>query len=355
MTKRALITGITGQNGSYLAEHLLDQGYEVHGLVRRSSTPSTGRIDHLLTAAPRKLHLHGGDLTDSSALTRVLRDTEPDEVYNLGGQSHVGLSFSEPEYTADVDALGPLRLLEGLRTLGLLERTRFFQASTSELFGQADESPQRESTRFHPRSPYGVSKLFAHWITVNYREAHGAFACNGILFNHESPRRGDAFVTRRITRGLARIARGRQNCLHLGNLEALRDWGHARDFVRMQHKMLQLAEPTDLVIATGAQSSVRDFVTWAAEDVGIELRFEGEGLETVGRAASVSGVADGSVRAGDVIVRVDSEQLRPAEVDSLLGDASRARELLGWAPAVTARQLCSEMMAEDLAALDPEV
>lgn len=351
MKKKALLTGITGQNGSYLAELLIARGYEVHGLVRRSSTRSTERLSHLLEKGDKEsagLRIHGGDLTDTSALSRVLKEVAPDEVYNLGAQSHVGDSFREPEYTANVDALGPLRILEGLRTLDLLGHTRFFQASTSELYGRALDSPQNESTPFHPRSPYGVSKLFAYWITVNYREAYGAFACNGILFNHESPRRGDAFVTRKITRGLANIAQGLEECLYLGNLSALRDWGHARDFVEMQWLMLQQDEPGDFVIATGVQSSVRDFLTWSAEELGIDLEFEGEGPDTLGRVTRVTGEDAPGVAAGDVIVRVDPRLFRPAEVDSLLGDASRARGELGWEPRVTARELCAEMVAEDL-------
>lgn len=349
--KKALITGITGQNGSYLAELLLAKGYLVHGIKRRSSSLNTSRIDHIYQdphADDPRLILHYGDLTDSSGLTRILRDVEPDEVYNLGAQSHVALSFQAPEYTADVDAVGTLRMLEAIRFLGLEERTRFYQASTSELFGQVKESPQHEGTPFHPRSPYGVAKLYAYWIAVNYREAYGMFTCNGILFNHESPRRGETFVTRKITRGLVNIAQGLEQCLHLGNLSAVRDWGHARDYVRAQWMMLQQETPDDFVIATGVPMSVRDFAIRSAAELGIELEFEGEGTEEVGRAMAVAGDAAPSVARGDVLVRVDPRYFRPAEVHALLGDSSKAREQLGWRPETSIDELCAEMVAEDL-------
>ena len=351
MTKRALITGITGQDGSYLAEFLLEKGYEVHGIKRRASSFNTQRIDHIYQdphAPDPKLKLHYGDLTDSSNLTRILREVEPDEVYNLAAQSHVAVSFEAPEYTADVDAIGTLRILEAIRFLGLEQRTRFYQASTSELYGLVRETPQRETTPFHPRSPYGVAKLYAYWIAVNYREAYGIYACNGILFNHESPRRGETFVTRKITRGLANIAQGLEDCLHLGNVSALRDWGHARDYVRMQWMMLQQEEPEDFVIATGVQYSVREFVTWSAAELGIELEFEGEGVDEVGRVAAVRGDAAPAVSQGDVIVRVDPRYFRPAEVETLLGDPTKAKEKLGWVPEITAQEMCAEMVQEDL-------
>ena len=351
MTKRALITGITGQDGSYLAEFLLEKGYEVHGIKRRASSFNTQRIDHIYQdphAPDPKLKLHYGDLTDSSNLTRILREVEPDEVYNLAAQSHVAVSFEAPEYTADVDAIGTLRILEAIRFLGLEQRTRFYQASTSELYGLVRETPQRETTPFHPRSPYGVAKLYAYWIAVNYREAYGIYACNGILFNHESPRRGETFVTRKITRGLANIAQGLEDCLHLGNVSALRDWGHARDYVRMQWMMLQQEEPEDFVIATGVQYSVREFVTWSAAELGIELEFEGEGVDEVGRVAAVRGDAAPAVSQGDVIVRVDPRYFRPAEVETLLGDPTKAKEKLGWVPEISAQEMCAEMVQEDL-------
>ncbi len=349
--KKALITGVTGQDGSYLAELLLKEGYEVHGIKRRASQFNTQRIDHIYEDPHEpdpKLRLHYGDLTDTSNLTRIMSEIEPDEVYNLGAQSHVGVSFEAPEYTANVDALGTLRLLEAIRFLGLETRSRFYQASTSELFGLVQETPQRESTPFHPRSPYAVAKLFAHWITVNYREAYGFYACNGLLFNHESPRRGETFVTRKITRGLCNISQGLEDCLYLGNLDALRDWGHARDYVRMQWLMLQQEKPRDFVIATGQQYSVRQFLIWAAEELGLTLRFAGAGLDEVGIVDSVSGVVETRLRPGDVIVRIDPRYFRPAEVESLLGDATAAREMLGWQPRITAREMCTEMMAADL-------
>ena len=351
MAKKALITGITGQDGSYLAELLLEKGYEVHGIKRRASSFNTQRIDHIYqdphTPDP-KLTLHYGDLSDSSNLTRILREVEPDEVYNLAAQSHVAVSFEAPEYTADVDALGTLRILEAIRFLGLEESTRFYQASTSELYGLVQETPQRETTPFHPRSPYAVAKLYAYWIAVNYREAYGMYACNGILFNHESPRRGETFVTRKITRALANIAQGLEQCLHLGNISALRDWGHAKDYVRMQWMMLHQEEPEDFVIATGVQYSVREFVTWSAAELGIELEFEGEGVDEVGRVTSVSGEAAPAVKVGDVIVKVDPRYFRPAEVETLLGDPSKAKEKLGWVPEITTQEMCAEMVAEDL-------
>lgn len=349
--KKALITGITGQDGSYLAELLIDKGYEVHGIKRRASLFNTDRIDHIYEDPHRpdpKLYLHYGDLTDTSNLTRIMRETEPDEVYNLGAQSHVGVSFEAPEYTANVDALGTLRLLEAIRFLGLEKKTRFYQASTSELFGLVQEIPQRESTPFYPRSPYAVAKLYAHWITINYREAYGLYACNGLLFNHESPRRGETFVTRKITRGIANISQGLEPCLYLGNLDALRDWGHARDYVEMQWLMLQQAEPRDFVIATGQQYSVREFLIWAAEELGVTLRFEGSGIDEVGIVDSVSGTVETSLQGGEVVVRIDPRYFRPAEVETLLGDPTAAQERLGWKPKVTAREMCSEMMKADL-------
>jgi GDPmannose 4,6-dehydratase len=351
--KRALITGITGQDGSYLAEFLLEKGYEVHGIKRRASQFNTQRIDHLYEdphVQNARFHLHYGDLSDSSNLTRILAEVRPDEVYNLAAQSHVGVSFESPEYTADIDALGTLRLLEAIRFLGLSRKTRFYQASTSELYGLVQQTPQRETTPFYPRSPYAVAKLYAYWITVNYREAYNFFACNGILFNHESPRRGETFVTRKITRGLANIAQGLEDCLYLGNLSALRDWGHAKDYVRMQWMMLQHDKPQDFVIATGQQYSVRDFVTWAAADLGLTLSFEGEGLEEVARIVRVAGRSAPWAKPGDVILRVDPQYFRPAEVETLLGDATLAQEKLGWVPEITARQMCTEMVAADLLA-----
>ena len=346
--KRALITGVTGQDGSYLAELLLGKGYEVHGIKRPASLFNTDRIDHIYEDPHEqhpKLLLHYGDLTDSSNLMRIMHEVRPDEVYNLGAQSHVAVSFEAPEYTANVDGLGTLRLLEAIRFLGL--DCRFYQASTSELFGLVQETPQRETTPFYPRSPYAVAKLYAHWITVNYRESYGIYACSGLLFNHESPRRGETFVTRKITRGLSNISQGLEDCLYLGNLGALRDWGHARDYVQMQWLMLQQERPRDFVIATGQQHSVKQFVTWAAEDLGVTLRFEGSGVEEVGIVDAISGSVETSLRSGDVIVRVDPRYFRPAEVESLLGDASAAREALGWVPQVTARELCTEMVTAD--------
>jgi len=351
MTRRALITGVTGQDGSYLAELLLEKGYEVHGIKRRASLLNTQRIDHIYEdphVPEPAFVLHYGDLSDSSNLTRIIREVRPDEIYNLAAQSHVAVSFEAPEYTADVDALGTLRLLEAIRFLGLERKVRFYQASSSELYGLVRETPQTERTPFHPRSPYAVAKLYAYWITVNYREAYGLYACNGILFNHESPRRGETFVTRKVTRAMTAISQGLQRCLFVGNLDALRDWGHAKDYVRMQWLMLQQDTAEDFVIATGEQHAVRDFVRWAAEDVGVELAFEGEGVEEVGRVASVDTAASPGVRIGDTVVRVDPRYFRPAEVDTLLGDATKARERLGWTPETTAREMCREMVAEDL-------
>jgi GDPmannose 4,6-dehydratase len=350
-TKRALITGITGQDGSYLAEFLLAKGYEVHGIKRRASSFNTQRVDHIYEdphVAHQRFVLHYGDLTDSSNLTRILAQVQPDEVYNLGAQSHVAVSFEAPEYTADVDAMGTLRLLEAIRFLGLEKKTRFYQASTSELYGLVQETPQRETTPFHPRSPYGVAKLYAYWITVNYREAYGLYACNGILFNHESPRRGETFVTRKITRGLANIAQGLEKCLFMGNLDALRDWGHAKDYVRMQWMLLQQPQPEDFVIATGKQYSVREFITWAAAELGITLRFEGQGVDEKAFVAAVQGGMAPAVKPGDCIVAVDPRYFRPAEVETLLGDPTKARDKLGWVPEITAQQMCAEMVANDL-------
>jgi len=350
-TRVALITGITGQDGSYLAEFLLAKGYEVHGIKRRASSFNTQRIGHIYQdphAPAPKLKLHYGDLTDTSNLTRLIQEIQPDEVYNLGAQSHVAVSFDEPEYTADVDGLGALRLLEAIRFLGLVKKTRYYQASTSELFGKVCETPQRETTPFHPRSPYGVAKLYAYWIAVNYREAYGIYACNGILFNHESPRRGETFVTRKITRGLANISQGLEPCLYMGNPDSLRDWGHARDYVRMQWMMLQQDAAEDFIVATGVQHSVRDFVRWSAAELGITLEFTGSGVEEVGLVMEVADPAGVTVRPGDVIVRVDPRYFRPAEVESLLGDPTKARERLGWVPEITAQEMCAEMVAQDL-------
>ena len=353
MAKTALITGITGQDGSYLAEFLLAKGYEVHGIKRRASSFNTQRIDHIYQDPHEPnpaLHLHYGDLTDSSNLTRILSEVKPDEVYNLGAQSHVAVSFESPEYTADVDATGTLRLLEAIRFLGLEKTTRFYQASTSELYGKVQEIPQTETTPFHPRSPYAVAKMYAYWITVNYREAYGMYACNGILFNHESPRRGETFVTRKITRGLANIAQGLEDCLYMGNIDALRDWGHAKDYVRMQWMMLQQEAAEDFVIATGVQHSVRDFVRWSAEELGIALEFTGEGTGEIATVTAVTGDDAPAVKPGDVILRIDPRYFRPAEVETLLGDPAKAKARLGWTPEITAREMCAEMVAADLAA-----
>lgn len=351
MSKRALITGITGQDGSYLAEFLLDKGYEVHGIKRRASAFNTQRIDHIYQDPHEvnpQLRLHYGDLTDTSNLTRLLAEIRPDEVYNLGAQSHVAVSFEAPEYTADVDAIGTLRLLEAIRFLGMEKTTRFYQASTSELYGLVQETPQTETTPFHPRSPYAVAKMYAYWVTVNYREAYGMYACNGILFNHESPRRGETFVTRKITRGLANIAQGLEDCLYMGNIDALRDWGHAKDYVRMQWMMLQQETPEDFVIATGKQYSVREFIIWAAQDLGMTLTFEGEGVSEVARVTAITGSKAPGAHLGQEIMRIDRKYFRPAEVETLLGDPSKAKIKLGWEPEITAREMCAEMVAEDL-------
>ena len=351
MKKIALITGITGQDGSYLAEFLIDKGYEVHGIKRRASSFNTQRIDHLYEdphVENKNLILHYGDLTDSSNLTRIISEVKPDEIYNLAAQSHVAVSFEVPEYTADVDALGTLRLLESIRFLGFEKKTKFYQASSSELYGLIQENPQKETTPFYPRSPYAVAKLYAYWITVNYRESYNMFACNGILFNHESPRRGETFVTRKITRGLANISQGLERCLYMGNLDAKRDWGHAKDYVRMQWMMLQQEKPEDFVIATGFQYSVRDFVLWSAEALGIMLEFDGHGVNEVGIVRSVEGDKAPSVNIGDVIVKVDEKYFRPCEVDALLGDANKAKNKLGWRPEISAREMCLEMIKEDL-------
>ena len=351
MKKVALITGITGQDGSYLAELLLAKGYTVHGIKRRSSLINTGRIDHIFKDPHEQnvnLVLHYGDLSDSSNLTRILADVRPDEVYNLGAQSHVAVSFESPEYTADIDALGTLRLLEAIRFLKLHNTTRFYQASTSELFGLVQETPQNETTAFHPRSPYAAAKLYAHWVTINYREAYNIYACNGILFNHESPRRGETFVTRKITRGLANISQGLQTCLYMGNIDALRDWGHAKDYVRMQWMMLQQDKPEDFVIASGEQYSIRQFILWSAAQLGIHMSFEGETSDEVGIVDQVDADMAPGVSIGDVIVRIDPAYFRPAEVSSLLGDASKAKEKLGWEPQISAQEMCAEMVEEDL-------
>jgi len=351
--KKALITGVTGQDGSYLAELLLAKGYEVHGIKRRASLFNTQRVDHIYQdphVDNQKFVLHYGDLTDSSNLTRILQEVQPDEVYNLGAQSHVAVSFESPEYTADVDAMGTLRILEAIRLLGLEKKTRFYQASTSELYGLVQEIPQKETTPFYPRSPYAVAKLYAYWITVNYREAYGIYACNGILFNHESPRRGETFVTRKITRGLANIAQGLDQCLFMGNLDALRDWGHAKDYVRMQWMMLQQEKPEDFVIATGVQYSVRQFIQWSANELGITLRFEGRGVDEAAVVQSIEGDKAPALKVGDVVVRVDPRYFRPAEVETLLGDPTKAKEKLGWVPEITVQEMCAEMVREDLTA-----
>ena len=345
--KKALITGITGQDGAYLAELLLDKGYEVHGIKRRSSSFNTGRIDHLYQDPHENnvnLLLHHGDLTDSSSLIRVIQQVQPDEIYNLAAQSHVAVSFEEPEYTANSDALGALRILEAIRILGLEEKTRFYQASTSELFGKAKEIPQKETTQFYPRSPYAVAKLYAYWITINYREAYGIYACNGILFNHESPIRGETFVTRKITRALARIKLGLQKRLYLGNLEAKRDWGHARDYVEMQWLMLQQNEPEDFCIATGVHYSVRDFVNIVAQELEINIQWKGVGIDEVGIDAST----------GNTIVSVDARYFRPTEVETLLGDATKAKEKLGWEPKISFDEMVKEMTAADLKEAEKE-
>ena len=350
--KVALITGITGQDGSYLAEFLLEKGYTVHGIKRRASLFNTQRVDHIYQdphVDNARFKLHYGDLSDTSNLIRIVQETQPDEIYNLGAMSHVAVSFESPEYTADVDAMGTLRILEAIRILGLEKKTKFYQASTSELYGLVQEIPQKETTPFYPRSPYAVAKMYAYWITVNYREAYGIYACNGILFNHESPRRGETFVTRKITRGLANMAQGLDTCLYMGNLDALRDWGHAKDYVRMQWLMMQQDQPEDFVIATGVQYSVRQFIAWSAAELGITLRFEGTGVDEVAIVSSIEGSKAPALKVGDIVVRVDPRYFRPTEVETLLGDPSKAKAKLGWVPEITVQEMCAEMVAGDLA------
>jgi len=349
--KIALITGVTGQDGSYLAELLLAKGYVVHGIKRRSSSFNTSRIDHIYEDLHKEtvnFILHYGDLSDASNLTRIIQEIQPDEIYNLAAQSHVAVSFESPEYTADIDALGTLRILEAIRILGLTRKTKFYQASTSELYGLVQETPQKETTPFYPRSPYAVAKLYSYWITVNYRESYDLFACNGILFNHESPRRGETFVTRKITRGLANISQGLEKCLYLGNMNALRDWGHAKDYVLMQWMMLQQDKPEDYVISTGMQYSVRDFVTESAKSIGIEIEFSGKNEDEVGVVKDFNSNSLNGIKKGDVIVRVDKKYYRPAEVESLLGDSTKAKNQLGWSPSISFKDLVSEMAREDL-------
>ena len=349
--KVALITGITGQDGSYLAEFLLERGYLVHGIKRRSSLFNTQRVDHIYEDPQienARFRLHYGDLSDTSNLIRIVQETQPDEIYNLGAQSHVAVSFESPEYTADVDAMGTLRLLEAIRILGLEKKTRFYQASTSELYGLVQETPQKETTPFYPRSPYAVAKMYAYWITVNYREAYGMYACNGILFNHESPRRGETFVTRKITRGLANIAQGLESCLYMGNIDALRDWGHAKDYVRMQWMMLQQEQPEDFVIATGVQFSVRQFIIWSAQELGVGLRFDGKGVEEKAVVVRIDGDKAPALKVGDVVVQIDPRYFRPTEVETLLGDPTKAKQKLGWTPEITVQEMCAEMVREDL-------
>ena len=349
--KVALITGITGQDGSYLAEFLLEKGYTVHGIKRRGSQFNTQRIDHIYQDSHienNRFKLHYGDLSDTSNLVRIIQETQPDEIYNLGAMSHVAVSFESPEYTADVDGIGTLRILEAIRILGLEKKTRFYQASTSELYGLVQEIPQKETTPFYPRSPYAVAKLYAYWITVNYREAYGMYACNAILFNHESPRRGETFVTRKITRGLANIAQGLEDCLYIGNMDALRDWGHAKDYVRMQWLMLQQDQPEDFVIATGVQYSVRQFIEWSAAELGVTLKFEGQGVDEVAIVASITGDKAPALRPTQVVVRVDPRYFRPTEVETLLGDPQKAKTKLGWIPKITVREMCKEMVSTDL-------
>ncbi len=349
--KVALITGVTGQDGSYLAEFLLEKGYVVHGIKRRASLFNTDRVDHLYQDPHidhRNFVLHYGDLSDSSNLTRIIQQTQPDEIYNLGAQSHVAVSFESPEYTADVDGMGTLRILEAIRILGLEKKTRFYQASTSELYGLVQEIPQKETTPFYPRSPYAVAKLYAYWITVNYREAYGMYACNGILFNHESPRRGETFVTRKITRGLANIAQGLEQCLYMGNMDALRDWGHAKDYVSMQWMMLQQEQAEDFVIATGVQYSVREFIAKSAAQLGVTLKFEGQGVDECAVVSSINGVNAHALKVGDVIVKVDPHYFRPTEVETLLGDPAKAKAKLGWVPEITLDEMVQEMVAHDL-------
>ena len=349
--KVALITGITGQDGSYLAEFLLEKGYIVHGIKRRASSFNTDRIDHLYQdphAYYPELILHYGDLTDTSNLVRIIQQIQPDEIYNLGAQSHVAVSFESPEYTADVDAIGPLRMLEAIRILGLEKKTRFYQASTSELYGLVQEVPQKETTPFYPRSPYAVAKLYAYWITINYREAYGIYACNGILFNHESKRRGETFVTRKVTRGLANIAQGHEKCLYMGNIDALRDWGHAKDYVRMQWLMLQQDKPEDFVIATGIQFTVREFINRTAKKLGISLKFEGVAENEKGIIVAIEGDNAPALNVGDVVVQIDPRYYRPTEVETLLGDPTKAKESLGWIPEITLDEMISEMVNSDL-------
>jgi len=349
--KVALITGITGQDGSYLAEFLLEKGYIVHGIKRRASSFNTDRIDHIYQDPHldhRNLFLHYGDLTDTSNLVRIIQQSQPDEIYNLGAQSHVAVSFESPEYTADVDAIGPLRILEAVRILGLEKKTRFYQASTSELYGLVQETPQKETTPFYPRSPYAVAKLYAYWITVNYREAYGLYACNGILFNHESERRGETFVTRKVTRGLANIAQGLEQCLYMGNIDALRDWGHAKDYVRMQWLMLQQNQPEDFVIATGVQCTVREFIIRSARQLGITLKFEGKAEKEIATVSAITGDKAPALKVGDVILKIDPRYYRPAEVETLLGDATKAKQKLGWVPEIGLDEMIIEMVANDL-------
>ena len=349
--KTALITGVTGQDGSYLAEFLLEKGYIVHGIKRRASLFNTDRVDHIYQDPHidhRNFVLHYGDLSDSSNLTRIIQQTQPDEIYNLGAQSHVAVSFESPEYTADVDGMGTLRILEAIRILGLEKKTRFYQASTSELYGLVQEIPQKETTPFYPRSPYAVAKLYAYWITVNYREAYGMYACNGILFNHESPRRGETFVTRKITRGLTNIAQGIETCLYMGNMDALRDWGHAKDYVRMQWMMLQQDHPEDFVIGTGVQYSVREFIIKSAQQLGITLQFKGQGVEEKAIVLQIDGKKAPGIKVGDIIVQVDPRYFRPTEVETLLGDPSKAKEKLGWVPEITLDEMIAEMVEYDL-------
>ena len=348
--KKALITGITGQDGSYLAEFLLEKGYEVHGIKRRTSLFNTQRIDHIYQdphIEHQKLKLHYGDLSDTSNIIRLLSEIEPDEVYNLGAQSHVAVSFESPEYTVEVDGVGTLRILEAIRILGLQNKTKFYQASTSELYGLVQEVPQSETTPFYPRSPYAAAKLYSYWITINYRESYNIFACNGVLFNHESPRRGETFVTRKITRGLANIAVGLEECLYMGNIDALRDWGHAKDYVRMQWMMLQQDKPDDFVIATGMQYSVREFIEWSAKSLGISLEFSGSGVDEIATVIEINGDRATNVKVGQVILRIEERYFRPAEVDTLLGDPSKAKQVLGWEPEITAKEMCEEMINED--------
>jgi len=352
-TKVALITGITGQDGSYLAELLLEKGYTVHGIKRRGSLFNTQRVDHIYQDPHidnARFKLHYGDLSDTSNLIRIIQETQPDEIYNLGAMSHVAVSFESPEYAADVDGIGTLRILEAIRILGLEKKTRFYQASTSELYGLVQEIPQKETTPFYPRSPYAVAKMYAYWITVNYREAYGIYACNGILFNHESPRRGETFVTRKITRGLANIAQGLEPCLYMGNMDALRDWGHAKDYVRMQWMMLQQDHAEDFVIATGVQYSVRQFIEWSAQELGVTLRFEGAGVDEIGIVDKIEGDKAPALKVGDVVVKIDPRYFRPTEVETLLGDPTKAKTKLGWTPEITVQQMCAEMVASDLSA-----